>query len=683
MLRAAAGRHLVRFESAAGCATLRGMFDAPPLPPAPPAEEIVITGTQLAPGAGEAAFSREALSYDALAAPLRADQIVRLVPGAVSFRRLDSAAANPTVQGVTLRPIAPSGAGRALVTLDGAPLNDPFGGWVNWIAAPPEALAGAVIVRGAGAGPYGAGALTGVVALDSRAPEDGLEASAAAGGRDSVRSAAWAGRAGEDGGVTATLYGEATDGFYPVRGPRRGAADRKLYLDALSATVRGVREIGAAQGEARLTAYDEVRGSGAAGAKARTSGIFVSTGLSREAASGRPGYRARLWLHDTNLRNRFVAVSDDRETASPANDQYETPALGWGANAALRLNAAGWELEGGADARFAEGETRERFFFIGPEPQRERRAGGETAIAGLYGEASRRDGPWLMTLGARADAWRNTGGFYREFDRNSGALLEERLPEDNDGVTPTARAGLRRDFGGAYLRTAAYAGFRPPTLNELHRGFRVGDDITNANPALVPEKLYGAEIGAGAETDALRWDATLYYNRLDDPVTNVTIGTSQPGGALRQRRNAGAIEAVGVEGSVETSALDGRLWLRLAGTLVDSEVSGAGPLDGLRPAQTPAAAVSLSAEWRASARLTFAADGRWESKRYEDDLNTRELDAGGTLNARAGYALSDAVTLYALAENVFDAKIETAVEADGLTEYAAPRRLWIGLKLKR
>ncbi len=658
------------------------MFDAPP-PPPPQTDEIVVTGAQLSPGEGEAAFSREALDYDDLAAPLRADQIVRLVPGAVSFRRLDSAAANPTVQGVTLRPIAPSGAGRALVTLDGAPLNDPFGGWVNWVAAPPEALEGAAIVRGAGAGPYGAGALTGVVALDSRAPEDGLEASAAVGGRDSVRGAAWAGRAGEAGGVTATLYGEETDGFHPVRGPRRGAADRKLYLNALSATLRGVREIGAAQAEARLTAYDEVRGSGAAGSKARTSGVFAAAGLAREAEPDRFGYRAQLWVHDTNLRNRFVAVADDRESASPANDQYETPALGWGANAALRVNAGGWELEGGADARFADGETRERFFFIGPEPQRERRAGGETAIAGLYGEASRRDGPWLMTLGARADAWRNTGGFYREYDRNTGALLEERSPADNEGVTPTARAGLRRDFGDAYGRAAAYAGFRPPTLNELHRGFRVGDDITNANSALTPEKLYGAEIGAGAETGALRWDATLYYNRLEDPVTNVTIGTSAPGGALRQRRNAGAINAIGLEGAVEAEAVAGRLWLRLAGTLVESEVEGAGPLDGLRPAQTPAAALSISARWRASERLSLGADGRWESKRYEDDLNTRELAAGGTLDARADYALTDSVTLYAMAENVLDAEIETAVEADGLTEYAAPRRVWVGLKLER
>ena len=60
------------------------------------------------------------------------------------------------------------------------------------------------------------------------------------------------------------------------------------------------------------------------------------------------------------------------------------------------------------------------------------------------------------------------------------------------GVTPTGRLAVRRELEGAsYLRAAACAGFRPPTLNELHRPFRVGNDVTEANPGLKPERLYG------------------------------------------------------------------------------------------------------------------------------------------------------------------------------------------------
>jgi vitamin B12 transporter len=54
----------------------------------------------------------------------------------------------------------------------------------------------------------------------------------------------------------------------------------------------------------------------------------------------------------------------------------------------------------------------------------------------------------------------------------------------------SARIGLRRGLGdGYYLRAAAYASFRPPTLNELNRPFGVGSDLTESNPNLKPEKL--------------------------------------------------------------------------------------------------------------------------------------------------------------------------------------------------
>ncbi len=46
---------------------------------------------------------------------------------------------------------------------------------------------------------------------------------------------------------------------------------------------------------------------------------------------------------------------------------------------------------------------------------------------------------------------------------------------------------MRYDLSDSlYLRTAAYEGFRAPSLNELYRPFRVGQIVTNANPALTP-----------------------------------------------------------------------------------------------------------------------------------------------------------------------------------------------------
>src|SRR3954464_2541859 len=161
----------------------------PVTPPPPPTVEVVVVyPPRLAPLGGEAAFSAVQIGPEILKTTPRLDEALKRAPGVSLFRRTSSLAANPTTQGLSLRGIAPSGAGRALVTLDGAPQNDPFGGWVIWSALPPEGIDAVNIIRGAGSGPYGAGALPGVVALQERGTTDGIAAAGvSAGSRDSYR----------------------------------------------------------------------------------------------------------------------------------------------------------------------------------------------------------------------------------------------------------------------------------------------------------------------------------------------------------------------------------------------------------------------------------------------------------------------------------------------------------------
>src|SRR5580698_8354745 len=119
---------------------------------------VVVRAARLPPLPGDAAFSIIRIEPRALISHERLDDALATAPGFSLYRRTSSLGANPTTQGVSLRGIAGSGASRALVTVDGVPQNDPFGGWVIWTGLPTEAISGATLVRGAGAGPYGAGA---------------------------------------------------------------------------------------------------------------------------------------------------------------------------------------------------------------------------------------------------------------------------------------------------------------------------------------------------------------------------------------------------------------------------------------------------------------------------------------------------------------------------------------------
>ena len=293
------------------------------------------------------------------------------------------------------------------------------------------------------------------------------------------------------------------------------------------------------------------------------------------------------------------------------------------------------------------------------------------------------------------DGWRDSGASRVERDRTGGALTLDNRPGDQGGVVPTGRVGLRRDLvGGLYLRSAAYAGFRPATLNELHRPFRVGNDITEANAALRPEQLYGTEVGVGSAGAGASWSAAVFYNEFDDAIANVTLGAGPftdpiaglvpAGGVLRRRANAGRVEAVGLEAEGERRWGE-RLTLRTALAWTRSRVDGgdvAPQLTGLRPAQTPRLTLTAGAVWRPMARLSLDATLRYESLRFEDDLNTRRLDPAVSVDLQAEWRLRGRLSVYAAADNLLDAAIVTGRTADGTASYDAPRIVRVGLRLR-
>ena len=667
------------------------------IPPPPTLPDIVVTGARLPPVAGEAAFSSVRLTPDDLRTQRRLDEALATVPAVSLFRRNSSLSANPTTQGISLRAIAPTGAGRTLVTLDGVPLNDPFGGWVIWSQVPTESLSGLDIVRGAGAGPYGAGALTGVISLRERDEGAVLDASVAERG------------GGRLAGAGATMLGpirlvasgqyETSDGYVPVR-EGQGAADTPLDLEVRSAALRADVPLTVATLSLRASAFEEDRGSGLLGARSTATGNSLSATAAAQPDADRPGWRLQAWRRESDLANSSVAVSADRASTTPANDQFETPATGWGLNAALRrgtvsgIGRAEWEI--GADARFSEGETRERFRFMAGRFTRNRIAGGETSVVGAYVEGSSAIGHWLFAGGLRLDQWRNENGRRIERDLSTGAPTLDESDPDRSGEVFSARIAARREIGaGQGIRVAAYTGFRPATLNELHRPFRVGNDLTEANAALEPERLTGVEAGWAWTGARASVTATAFWTEVEQAIVNVTVGVGPglfpragfvpAGGVLRQRMNAGTIKGTGVEidGRVE---LTDALSLRAALSATDARLDGgsdAPQLTGLRPAQAPIWSATAGLDWRVTDSLTLATDLRWESRRFEDDLNSRVLDAALTADLRVDWAVAPFATLWLAANNLFDEAVEVSETATGIAGFGPPRTLSLGVRLTR
>jgi outer membrane receptor protein involved in Fe transport len=668
-------------------------------PPPAAVQTVVVTAARLPPPPGDAAFSIIHMTPQQLQQLPRLDQSLGQVPGVSLFRRTSSAASNATTQGISLRSIAPTGAGRALVTLDGVPQNDPFGNWVIWTSLPSEALEGADIVRGAGAGPYGAGALTGVIALDELSRPGAVNFDASGGELGSGRGAVALvqGLGGEGGSLFLSASGEHSDGWVPVQ-EAAGAADDHLSLNAYNGAARLQTPVGPAMMAVRIGGYHDDRSAGLVGANSMATGLDGSITFTAQPEPDRLGWRLQAWVRHSDFSNTSVSVPASRAFTTLTNNQYATPATGWGGNAAVRGQGKDLFWEIGGDVRGASGEDQELFKYVAGSPTQNRLAGGRSLVAGGYVEATWAPGPWLITGGGRIDGWWTMDGHRVETLISTGAVTFQQFPVDRSGALPSGRLAIKRDLGdGIYARVAGYTGFRPPSLNELYRPFRVGNNVTEANSALTPEKLYGVEGGLGGEYGRVTWSATGFYNQLKDAVTNVTVGVGPgtfpqfpdagfivAGGILTQRQNAGTINAEGFEGGF-TFAITPTFKVRGAADYTHAEVDGgsaAPQLTGKRPAQAPAFTATGAIDWQATRQLGLHGDLRYESSRFDDDLNTVHLGPGTRVDARADWSFSRFTQLFVEATNLFDARIPTA-QTSGVVSYDEPRVVRVGISFRR
>lgn len=654
------------------------------------AQDIVVTGRGLEAAAGEEAYDVAVIPRERLDDAQRLEDVLRDVAGFQLFRRSDARSANPTSQGATLRALGGNASSRALLLLDGVPQTDPFGGWVSWPAYDPRRLGAVRVTRGGGSGVHGPGALAGTIELESAAPEAlvGARADAAYGSRDSVDLHAGFGTALGGGFLSVAGAWGRGDGFVPVVRRQRGAADRASPYEQASLALRAV---------APLPGYVEVQASLLGFYDARERGTAFSGIVTRgaDAALRLVGRRwsALAYLQTRDFYNSFAAVDAARASAARTSLQYGVPSTGVGARGEWRPDVGrSVELRLGADARGTQGLTRELFSYAAGQPTRARVAGGRALTLGGFAEATWRNDRLTLTAGTRLDRWRIAGGRLEERLLATQARLTDDRYADRSGWEATGRAGLAVALGARLTaRSAAYLGWRLPTLNELYRPFRVGTDATAANPALEPERLRGAEAGLDwRPLDGVRIGITGFANRLDNAIANVTLGEGPgtfagvgfvaAGGVYRRRDNIDAVSATGIEADAEI--VRGPWRGSVGASLVDARLEALGaaaPLDRLRPAQTPKLALTGTLSWRrggGEASLT----ARYSGTQFEDDLNRQRLRGAFTVDALGRLPLGARLAIEGRIENLADAEVQAGIGGTGVIERATPRTFWLGLR---
>lgn len=661
-------------------------------------EPYVITVTRAAAPISEIPFSTRVFDAQEIAsAPaLTLDGALRSVPGFSLFRRSDSLYAHPTAQGVSMRGLGPSGASRTLVLLDGVPVNDPFGGWIAWNKLPRGSLERVELVRGGGGTAWGSAALGGVVHFVSRKPSPGTAfAEVAAGSFGLLAGDASLGM--ETAAGVLELSGRAfrTDGFMTVAAENRGPVDipagqRHRRLSARLHSKAGEHTELVFTGRV----FSEHRGNGTALQNNRSREAFGSIALNHMPGDG-IRWTAVVFGQDQEFSSTFSSVNADRSSETPASDQFSVPASAWGlAWTAFLESDSDSSTSAGFDFRSVTGETREDSGFANGSFTRRRIAGGTQRIGGLFVVHTRDLSDTLrLTGGIRADHWSDSKGFRREALISTGEVTRLDAQPRFDGWQFSPSAGVVWNVApNTRIRAAAQRAFRRPTLNELHRPFRVGAFITESNPSLKTETVTTTEAGISWTGGPFTGSATVFHHDFRDAVANITLvhgpgnfpgfGFVPAGGAGRRRLNVDQVTVSGVELSAAL-AIGQHTRITADYLFSDALVRRGKPdnsLDGKRIPQVPRHSAVFAIRWSGPSGLVVSPRLRFFSRQFEDDENLLSLAAAAVADVSLSLPLPHRSELFLLVENVANARVETGLTAAGVVNVGTPRLAMVGFR---
>ncbi|MBL8558951.1 MAG: TonB-dependent receptor [Hyphomonadaceae bacterium] len=244
---------------------------------------------------------------------------------------------------------------------------------------------------------------------------------------------------------------------------------------------------------------------------------------------------------------------------------------------------------------------------------------------------------------------------------------------ENFGDQTTYTLGVSQDFAAFNLPVRVYASwgasYKAPTLSE-----RFGTNFFNVgNPDLQPEEGESAEIGFDATPfEALSFGATYFDTEIENLI-------EYDFGSL-QNINIGRADIDGFETYVKGSLSD-RANIRLSYVFTDARnASAAG---NPRLARRAPHAWSVDGSVQVTEKLKLSAGWTWTSSRIDvlyDDNGDFAAGAGRNAGYDTGrlaldFAVTDALSLYAVARNISDTDYEDPNAFRG-----APRSVSVGVR---
>jgi outer membrane receptor protein involved in Fe transport len=589
------------------------------------------------------------------------DDILRQAPGFSLLRRSGSLFANPTAQGVSLRGLGAASSSRALVLVDGVPLNDPFGAWIYWNRVPMASIQSIEVFNGGASDSHGAGALGGIVNIETRRVTESFATVEASYGNENTPNLSFhAGWVHGPWGFSAAGQALRTSGYVLVAEDQRGAVDTPAGTGDLVGSLQLSRKLWESGSVfVRASSFAESRRNGTPVQTNNTRIPSVDLGADWNSTSA-GAFSLRVYGSYGIFNQNFSAVAADRASESLTNMQRSPSQQVGFAGQWQRTFAGRHTITSVLESRAVRGHSAETIFSGGSPIALVDAGGRQRSIGFLVQDAFRFAPNWSLTVGGRVDNWLNSRGFASRISLTGAPSTSSVFPERSETAFSPRLSLLRTFENGVALSASVYRAFRAPTLNELYRNFRVGSVVTNANPDLRAERLTGGEAGASLRA----WDGRLtargnfFWSDITNLVGNVTI-TTTPTLITRQRQNTSVARARGLELSAEMR-LPRQLRLSSEYMFTDSTIlrfPANAALEGLWIPQVPRNQVNIQLSY-AGEQWTAALQGRFAGKQFDDDQNVFPLDSFATLDAQISRRVTPQVTVFAAAQNLTNVRYE-------------------------
>ena len=478
------------------------------------------------------------------------DDVLRRVPS-VDLPLASTNEQHPTDTIVSMRGL--SGI-RALVLLDGIPLNDPFFGFVQWSEVPVETVDRVEVVRGGGSALWGNYAMGGVINTITR-PDNRTElvVESAGGSRGTYRTDGHAAFAGTKYGVGIDAGNTHTNGYLEQADSYRGPIDVPTSSTSDTVALSGDADLASnLNARGRVSHYNNAMNY-LTHLQTNGEGTWRYTGPLNWKPRDRDALDLNLFHDDERFSTNNTGAPDG---ADPSQVEYiqnihRTLASDTGAsliwtrtyNGVLHSLAVGGDYHGirGSDAARIYDETNAYL--------RTDLGSGNEQFVGAFFQTDLRPLERLQVLFSLR--YQNFYS-YNGVDDTPGGLGDSVPTRTSNNVDPrlSVRYQLPRGFA---LRGAFYSAFRAPTLDNLYRSASVPGYILYSNASLSPETLKGGEFGFDLNRGPVRFQVTAYDSHISNLLTYRYLDPSTlPAGFQIGARliNAGSATSRGFEGEL-------------------------------------------------------------------------------------------------------------------------------------